>query len=200
MVLPKNMVLIRCQVLVALAISHAQAFQLGMEGNNISEQEHQNNQNISQKPFEEALEQDRKAEEALQLQDLENLKQVQDAQLLESSSINSHFNTEDVTVFHTTDNSKSWTKAELLKPFRVTDSVHNQIELPGIAKVIIDHPIYQKMKQIRQLALVHHVYPGGLHTRFAHSVGEKEDIHILGGYMNRYCIGRIHDIVERMIR
>lgn len=36
---------------------------------------------------------------------------------------------------------------------------------------LIEHPYFQRLRRIRQLGLTHLVYPGALHTRFAHSIG-----------------------------
>lgn len=36
---------------------------------------------------------------------------------------------------------------------------------------VVDHPLFQKMRQRLQLGEVHVVYPGGRHTRFEHSLG-----------------------------
>ncbi len=36
---------------------------------------------------------------------------------------------------------------------------------------IIDHPLFQRLKRVRQLGLAHQVYPGATHTRFEHVMG-----------------------------
>lgn len=41
---------------------------------------------------------------------------------------------------------------------------------PRVAK-IIDHPAFQRLRQVRQLGPTHLVYPGAVHTRFEHSLG-----------------------------
>lgn len=51
------------------------------------------------------------------------------------------------------------------------DSVHGTIRLPVLIKQFIDHPIFQRLRQIKQLALCEFVYIGATHTRFAHSIG-----------------------------
>ncbi|MCS7073131.1 MAG: HD domain-containing protein, partial [Bacteroidia bacterium] len=52
------------------------------------------------------------------------------------------------------------------------DPVHGFIEVPkGILTDLIDHPIFQRLRYIRQLALSSLVYPGAVHTRFHHALG-----------------------------
>ena len=36
---------------------------------------------------------------------------------------------------------------------------------------IINTPEFQRLKRIKQLAAVHHVFPCAVHTRFEHSIG-----------------------------
>ncbi|HAI84274.1 MAG TPA: phosphohydrolase, partial [Chitinophagaceae bacterium] len=36
---------------------------------------------------------------------------------------------------------------------------------------IIEHPYYQRLRRIQQMALAHLVYPGAVHTRLHHSLG-----------------------------
>lgn len=51
------------------------------------------------------------------------------------------------------------------------DPVHGSIEIPKEYIKIIDHPLYQRLRYIKQLGLVNYVYPSATHTRFEHSLG-----------------------------
>ncbi|MCA1746050.1 MAG: phosphohydrolase, partial [Bacteroidales bacterium] len=36
---------------------------------------------------------------------------------------------------------------------------------------LIEHPLFQRLRRIRQLGMTHFVYPGANHTRFQHALG-----------------------------
>src|SRR6478736_6835847 len=54
----------------------------------------------------------------------------------------------------------------------VNDPVYGFITLddPLVLK-IIEHPYYQRLRRIHQMAFAHLVYPGAVHTRLHHSLG-----------------------------
>jgi HD superfamily phosphohydrolase len=53
----------------------------------------------------------------------------------------------------------------------IRDPVHDFICLSSKEADVIDSPIFQRLRGIRQLAFAHLVYPGAHHTRFEHSLG-----------------------------
>jgi hypothetical protein len=53
----------------------------------------------------------------------------------------------------------------------IRDPVHGFISLKEWEWDIINHPCFQRLKRIQQLALTSQVYPGACHTRFEHSLG-----------------------------
>jgi HD superfamily phosphohydrolase len=53
----------------------------------------------------------------------------------------------------------------------VRDPVHGYIELDELALSLIDTPLMQRLRRIRQLGLSNLVYPGANHSRFEHSLG-----------------------------
>ena len=57
---------------------------------------------------------------------------------------------------------------------RVRDPVHNFIHFSDVEKKIIDLKIFQRLRNVKQLAFTYYVYPGALHSRFEHSLGVME--------------------------
>ena len=55
--------------------------------------------------------------------------------------------------------------------FQIRDPVHGFIEYDDWEREIINHPSFQRLRRIRQLALADFVYPGATHTRFEHALG-----------------------------
>jgi hypothetical protein len=54
---------------------------------------------------------------------------------------------------------------------RIRDPVHNFLHLPDEFLPLVNSPVLQRLRGIRQLALASLVYPGALHTRFDHTLG-----------------------------
>lgn len=59
----------------------------------------------------------------------------------------------------------------------IIDPIHDFIRVSGPELQIIDCPIFQRLRRIRQLSGAHLTYPGAQHTRFEHSLGV---MHIAG--------------------
>ncbi|MBI3979119.1 MAG: hypothetical protein HY331_13120 [Chloroflexi bacterium] len=58
-----------------------------------------------------------------------------------------------------------------MKSYEVRDPIHGFISFDEWERDIINHPIVQRLRRIRQLAFTEFVYPGACHTRFEHSLG-----------------------------
>lgn len=58
-----------------------------------------------------------------------------------------------------------------MKTYEIRDPVHGFIELNEWERQIVDHPVFQRLRRIRQLGLTDMVYPGAMHSRFEHSLG-----------------------------
>src|SRR3954465_10433111 len=57
---------------------------------------------------------------------------------------------------------------------RIRCPIHGFIRFSENERKIIDHPLFRRLRWIRQLALTELVYPGATHTRFEHSLGVME--------------------------
>ncbi|MFB6172055.1 MAG: HD domain-containing protein [Haloarculaceae archaeon] len=53
----------------------------------------------------------------------------------------------------------------------IKDSVHDHIEVEGVARDLLDTPPVQRLRRVAQLGTVELVYPAANHTRFEHSLG-----------------------------
>jgi HD superfamily phosphohydrolase len=53
----------------------------------------------------------------------------------------------------------------------IKDSVHDYIEVTGVARELLETPPVQRLRRISQLGTVVLVYPSANHTRFEHSLG-----------------------------
>ena len=51
------------------------------------------------------------------------------------------------------------------------DPIHGDIELSSVEATLLDLPVMQRLRGIKQLGTAHLVYPGALHTRFDHAIG-----------------------------
>ncbi|HTN16246.1 MAG TPA: HD domain-containing protein [Chitinophagaceae bacterium] len=60
----------------------------------------------------------------------------------------------------------------------INDPVHGFLSFPEKEVLtIIDHPCFQRLRNIMQMGVAHFVYPGAVHTRFLHSLGA---CHLMG--------------------
>ena len=59
----------------------------------------------------------------------------------------------------------------MAKSKKIRDLVYGFINLAEQECAIIDHPVFQRLRRIKQLSLTDMVYPGANHTRFEHSIG-----------------------------
>jgi HD superfamily phosphohydrolase len=57
---------------------------------------------------------------------------------------------------------------------RIRCPVHGFIRYSKRERQIIDHWTFQRLRNVRQLALCYYVYPGAMHSRFEHSLGVME--------------------------
>ena len=68
----------------------------------------------------------------------------------------------------------------------VRDPVHGPIEINDKEKAILDHPLFQRLRRVRQLGFGEIAFPGATHTRFLHSLGT---MHLAGIAFDRIFDG-----------
>lgn len=60
----------------------------------------------------------------------------------------------------------------------INDPVYGFITIPSdLIYDLLQHPYFQRLRNIKQLGMTHLVYPGALHTRFHHALGA---MHLMG--------------------
>ncbi len=59
----------------------------------------------------------------------------------------------------------------------ILDPIHGDIKLSEIEKWIISHPLFSRLRKVKQNTFLYYVFPSALHTRFEHSIGV---MHIAG--------------------
>jgi len=78
--------------------------------------------------------------------------------------------------------------------------VHGFIRYSVHERKIIDHPVFQRLRHIRQLAMTYLVYPGAMHSRFEHSLGVMElatqAFDLLSLRHEDRLVGELHQIPE----
>ncbi len=54
---------------------------------------------------------------------------------------------------------------------RIRDNVHGTIDVTALEDAVLEHPVVQRLRRIKQLAFLSYVFPGASHSRFEHSLG-----------------------------
>ena len=76
----------------------------------------------------------------------------------------------------------------------VRDPIHGFIRIEDRECEIVDVPVLQRLRRIRQLAMAYLIYPGAMHSRFEHTLGV---LHVAGLLCRRLNIDAPH---SRLIR
>ena len=80
------------------------------------------------------------------------------------------------------------------KHFDIIDPIHDFVRVYDSELKIIDTPIFQRLRRIRQLSGAHLIYPGAQHTRFEHSLGVMHIASMAGHALNEKGIISVDDI------
>lgn len=53
----------------------------------------------------------------------------------------------------------------------IRDVIHGDIPYTSYEKKVIDHPLFQRLRKIKQLGFLYYIFPNADHKRFSHSIG-----------------------------
>jgi HD superfamily phosphohydrolase len=76
------------------------------------------------------------------------------------------------------------------QPKEVNDALWGTISLTSAEVALLDSPLLQRLRYIRQLGVVHWVYPGAIHTRFEHSLGVLFQVRHITSALNNLVAAR----------
>lgn len=84
----------------------------------------------------------------------------------------------------------------------INDPVWGTISVGAGEAYILDSPLHQRLRRVRQLGVVHLVYPSALHTRFEHSLGVLDRVTQLASSISSASDGRevLKDREVRLLR
>ena len=70
-------------------------------------------------------------------------------------------------------------------PKEINDAIWGTIKVSALEVVVLDCPLVQRLRFIRQLGVVHWVYPGATHSRFEHTLGVLHQAQQLANAINQ---------------
>jgi HD superfamily phosphohydrolase len=86
----------------------------------------------------------------------------------------------------------------------INDAVWGTVKVSPLEVVVIDSPLVQRMRLVRQLGVVHWVYPGASHSRFEHTLGVLHQSQRIIAAINQSFSGRepppIDARLEQLVR
>ena len=59
----------------------------------------------------------------------------------------------------------------------IRDVIHRDIPYTACEKKVIDHPLFQRLRKIKQLGFLYYIFPNADHKRFSHSIGTMHVAH-----------------------
>ncbi|PIR69898.1 MAG: hypothetical protein COU47_00475 [Candidatus Niyogibacteria bacterium CG10_big_fil_rev_8_21_14_0_10_46_36] len=81
--------------------------------------------------------------------------------------------------------------------YKINDTIHRIIPYGEREKTVIDHPYFQRLRHIKQLALVHFVFPGAVHDRFSHSLGAMHMASLIG---RQFFYNKEYSVLARVLK
>jgi uncharacterized protein len=75
----------------------------------------------------------------------------------------------------------------------IRDPIWNNIRVDTLALELVDTPVFQRLRYVRQLGLTYLVYPGATHTRFEHALGAYHLCRIAIGLLRERGVAEISE-------
>lgn len=69
------------------------------------------------------------------------------------------------------------------------DPIWGTLRIRAVEVVVVDSPLLQRLRRIRQLGVAHLVYPAAVHTRLEHSIGVTHQVQRLVESINEHAMG-----------
>jgi len=82
----------------------------------------------------------------------------------------------------------------------IRDPIHKYIHITDVERSVIDTPVFQRLRRIKQLAGAHLTYPGAVHTRFLHSLGTMLTASKIFSHLANYYPGRVDKDELQLVR
>ncbi len=54
---------------------------------------------------------------------------------------------------------------------KILDPIHGTVRTTDIEKRVINHPLFQRLRNVKQNTFLYKVFPSAMHSRFEHSLG-----------------------------
>src|SRR5262249_44832684 len=54
---------------------------------------------------------------------------------------------------------------------QIRDPIHGTIDVDDVELQVLDHPLFQRLRNVKQLGFGENAFPGATHSRYAHSLG-----------------------------
>jgi deoxynucleoside triphosphate triphosphohydrolase SAMHD1 len=75
----------------------------------------------------------------------------------------------------------------------INDALWGTISLTPVEVLLLDSPLIQRLRMIKQLGVVHWVYPSAVHSRFEHTLGVNFQVQNLISAINSLSLNVLHE-------
>ena len=79
---------------------------------------------------------------------------------------------------------------------KIRDPIYGDIHFTDFEKKIIDHPLFQRLRKVKQLGFLKYIFPSANHSRFEHSIGT---MHLASEFLNHLLRNQSQIMSEKKI-